>query len=61
LPNLVVIHIHEGDPVAMTNLAEKCRQHPDLSKLAVAVVHDLDEVGDPATLVERLLVSQPVQ
>jgi hypothetical protein len=47
--------------VAISDLAEKCRQHPDLSKLAVAIVHDLDDVGDPATLVERLLVTQPVQ
>jgi len=60
LPNLTVIHVHQGDPAAMSELADKCKQHPDLSKLVVTVVRDLEDLGDPATFVERLLTPQPV-
>jgi hypothetical protein len=42
----------------MTVLADKCRQHAELSKLSIVVVDDMQEPGE-SFVAEHLLKLQP--
>jgi signal transduction histidine kinase/HAMP domain-containing protein len=60
LPNLLVIHVHKDDPAEMQTLAEKCRNHSELTKLAIVELHDLQDFADPNTALKQCFIDKTI-